>query len=463
MRFVDHDDTPAKAMRRHTSKIFPEELKESRKNRVLKQKSVNAWDLVFEDDSDDSLLQELVYNFDDSSFDGDLDKSMFYYLRSNRLMAGKIIGNGMFQAGMVFLLTLNSILIGMSTLDFIQNDTKWSRVLETVDSLFLSIFTAEVILKIIYMQIKFFTKPETTLDLLVVALSWAYSSTRIFRTFLLIGRVRSFRFVVKAVVSIYSEMLSIATLMMILIYIFAVMTTTLYRDAFDRGITSENYFGRLDLSCFTLFQILSLDNWVDITRELMAEYKSAWLVMIGYAFLSGIILFNLFLAVCNKALDELRKSQVSIQIQKKTYQDIGHLSLHDTDLYISGKITFLEEQLSDLLKLHKKTQQALGTLHNHLTDLASPTLQSGFTSRHVKKKFPDFANFPQSKKEFMLSPPHQKGFSDDFFYSSPLPDDFASTPNKPLFVAFPGMPQSMKEVIETPQQQKGLFDVFCFR
>jgi len=173
-------------------------------------------------------------------------------------------------------------------------------------------------------------------------------------------------------------------LIVILIYIFAVMVTTLYRDAFDEGITSDDYFGQLDFAFFTLFQILSLDNWVDITRELMTEYKSAWLVMVAYVVFGGVVLFNVFVAIFQDSLVELKKMKNSVQISRGSFRDLDHLSTYSTNLYVSKSITVLEKQVGDLLELHQKTQEALDALDKHLTHLNNVRVANELPSRPVE-------------------------------------------------------------------------------
>lgn len=340
-------------------------------NKLHKKKGLSPWERIFEDDSDDSLLQELEDETDELSFNNDFETNLHRLIGHCRIKAGKIVENDTFQSSVISIIALNSLTMGIGTLDIFKNDRRW---IEITDIIFLSAFTCEVCLKIVYLQRKFFTKPESVCDFLIVSLSWAYTTIRIFRTFLLFDRVKAFKFIVRSIASVYSGMTSILILIVILVYIYSVMTTTLYRDAYDQDITSENFFGRLDFSCFTLFQILSLDNWMDVSRELMAEYKSAWLVMVSYAIFSGVVLFNVFVAIFTDSLVELKKMKATIQMTKGSFRDLEHLSVYGTNLYVSRTISVLEDQMSDLFELHEKTRKTLDALDNYINDLLDAPL-----------------------------------------------------------------------------------------
>ncbi len=58
------------------------------------------------------------------------------------------------------------------------------------------------------------------------------------------------------------RMFAIALLLALVMYIWAVLMTQLFGTLYVQGDTVTNYFGRLDSSFFTLFQIMTFDNWV---------------------------------------------------------------------------------------------------------------------------------------------------------------------------------------------------------
>jgi hypothetical protein len=84
-------------------------------------------------------------------------------------------------------------------------------------------------------------------------------------------------------------MCAIGILLFLVSYIFAVMFTQLFKNLYAEGLTSEDYFSRMDYTFFTLFQIMTLDSWADIAREVMAVYSWAWLPFISFVIITGFI------------------------------------------------------------------------------------------------------------------------------------------------------------------------------
>lgn len=99
-------------------------------------------------------------------------------------------------------------------------------------------------------------------------------------------------------------MFAIGLLLFLISYIFAVMCTQLFADLYPT-YTDINYWGRLDATFFTLFQIMTLDNWSDIARETMVAYPVAWLPIIVFVVVTGFVVVNLIIAVICDAISAL--------------------------------------------------------------------------------------------------------------------------------------------------------------
>eukprot|EP00592_Proboscia_alata_P018181 CAMPEP_0194419596 /NCGR_PEP_ID=MMETSP0176-20130528/18752_1 /TAXON_ID=216777 /ORGANISM="Proboscia alata, Strain PI-D3" /LENGTH=768 /DNA_ID=CAMNT_0039226651 /DNA_START=105 /DNA_END=2407 /DNA_ORIENTATION=+ len=354
-------------------------------------------DNVFDDasDSTDSLLEELeeAAANDLANFDP-LDPEIVEKSRKKvQLYAGRIVESSYFKTFFIWLIILNSIAMGLSTFRMIRLFKRVYKWVKRIDATCLYLFTLEIGFQMIYLQSKFFTKPSLVFDVLIIGVSWLFSSFRIFRTFSLLNRVSSLRGIIKALFSIYSGLGSITFLIAILIYIFGVMVTTLYKETYAQGITSDDYFGNLFESFFTLFQVMTMDGWVGISRELMiGGYQLSWFLMIPYTILSGVIFFNLFLAEINEAIVKLEKDKLAEKILHDAYIDGGKMNLYGTDVYCSNRIKILNEHVSDLSKTHRNTMEALKTLQDHFMIFLNVKKVSD------EKFYEIFAKLPQSGK-----------------------------------------------------------------
>ena len=70
------------------------------------------------------------------------------------------------------------------------------------------------------------------------------------------------------------------------------------------GIGFGEFFGDLGKSLFTLFQIMTMEGWADIARELMVQAPWAWLFFVVYILVSTFTVLNLFIAVVVNAMQD---------------------------------------------------------------------------------------------------------------------------------------------------------------
>jgi hypothetical protein len=101
------------------------------------------------------------------------------------------------------------------------------------------------------------------------------------------------------------RMLSIGLLLFLISYIFAVMFTQLFKEL----DLEEPYFVRIDNTFFTLFQIMTLDNWAEIVRQVMEYYTWAWFPFITFVIISGFVVVNLIIAVICDAISALHDDE----------------------------------------------------------------------------------------------------------------------------------------------------------
>lgn len=91
---------------------------------------------------------------------------------------------------------------------------------------------------------------------------------------------------------------AIAAILIIILYVFAVIGSKLF------GADYPQWFGSLTISLFTLFQVLTLEGWADIVREIEKTHPYAWGFFIPYILFSTFIVLNLFIAVIVEAMQE---------------------------------------------------------------------------------------------------------------------------------------------------------------
>jgi voltage-gated sodium channel len=109
---------------------------------------------------------------------------------------------------------------------------------------------------------------------------------------------------------------SIALLLGLFFYVFAVMATKLYGAAFP------HWFGSLGASLFSLFQVMTLEGWVDIAREVMSLSPGAWVFFVLFILLATFTVLNLFIGMIVKAMEDSPSAQ---EVQRQLADEIRAL------------------------------------------------------------------------------------------------------------------------------------------
>lgn len=135
------------------------------------------------------------------------------------------------------------------------------------------------------------------------------------------------------------------------------MLTQLFKDMYDEGLTDFDYFGDMWYTLLTLFQMMTLDNWGGICREIMAVYSWAWIPIIAYVIVSGFVVVNLIIAVICDAISALgEEDKAKLQ---GNFDDDTESEDNSQVLEIRSQLDSLEEQLEDLTRIQARTFHTL--------------------------------------------------------------------------------------------------------
>jgi voltage-gated sodium channel len=208
------------------------------------------------------------------------------------------------QRLIVTLIVINAATLGLETFPAIA--ARAGQALHLIDQVLLSVFVLELALKLIGHGRRFFANPWNLFDAAVVGIALLPSSgafsvlraLRVLRVLRLISAVPKMRFVVEALARSLPGLSSIGLLLLVFFYVFAVMATKLFGEQFPE------WFGDLWGSMFSLFQIMTLEGWAEIAREIMEQMPAAWLFFLAFILLGTFTVLNLFIAVIVNAMQE---------------------------------------------------------------------------------------------------------------------------------------------------------------
>jgi len=192
-------------------------------------------------------------------------------------------------------------------------------------------------------------------------------------------------------------MLAIGMLLFLVSYIFAVMFTQLFKDLYP-VYTTEDYFGRIDDTFFTLFQIMTLDAWADIAREVMAVYAWAWLPFVVFVVVTGFVVVNLIIAVICDAISALHDDE-------KAKLHGGHVPDATTDqeseaesMDIREQLGALEHHVDELTMMQEQTLQTMAALSQQLAQ-TNRNLLKARQQQHIQQSLSPAAAAPSSLPE----------------------------------------------------------------
>jgi voltage-gated sodium channel len=235
-----------------------------------------------------------------------------------------LVDSDRFQRFIIAVIVVNAVTLRLETSDRMVAEYGW--LLHAVDRIALAIFVVELMLRLTGHGWRFFRDPWSVFDFIIVGIalvptSGAFSvlrvlrALRILRVLRLVALVPSMRGVVAALLTAIPGMASIAALLGLLLYIAAVIATQL----FGNGVPDR--FGDLGTSLFTLFQVMTTDDWANVARATMAVQPLAWIFFVIYMLLSTFAVLNLFIAVVVRAMEEQVATEAKADIAEHQRED----------------------------------------------------------------------------------------------------------------------------------------------
>jgi voltage-gated sodium channel len=284
------------------------------------------------------------------------------YSQWSRLWSGRIVRSWLFKRFVLICIFINSIIMGVATCDVVRDHYHTNRLVQDTIKAFRIFFTCELILELLHYQQGALHMGWIVFDVVTISLSWFVSLTLlVLRSFRLIRALRKasgvadVKTLVKALLRVIPKMLTILFLIFLVFYIFAVIFTDLYQDLYptyspysynlhdstsyydENGDNNNNrhdrrrhledtiqddgdgdgdvvftydYFGRLDRTAFTLFQIMTLDGWSDICKQVMQVHPWSCLLFISFIISTSFFFTALIIAVVGEAFHAVREESL---------------------------------------------------------------------------------------------------------------------------------------------------------
>ncbi|MCP4877853.1 MAG: ion transporter [Gammaproteobacteria bacterium] len=254
------------------------------------------------------------------------------------------------QNGIMALIVINAIILGLETVPQVMAD--FGIILLAIDHFILTVFVVEILLRIYIHRLGFFRDAWSIFDFSVVVIALVPASgpfavlraLRVLRVLRILTLVPSMRRVVGALLSSVPGLSSIALVLLLIYYVFAVIATNLF------GPTFPQWFGSIGESLFSLFQIMTLESWsMGIVRPLMEVHPYAWIFFVIFILIATFTMLNLFIAIIVNAMHSFTEEEA-----RETEQTVSDARDHiEADLH--REMAQLRSEITELKQLLEST------------------------------------------------------------------------------------------------------------
>jgi len=214
------------------------------------------------------------------------------------------------QNAIIALILVNAALLGLETSPTAMAAA--GGLIVALDQAILAIFVVEIALRLYAHRAAFWRDPWSVFDFVVVAIALlpatgplaVLRALRVLRVLRLLTLVPSMRRVVGALLAAIPGLGSIALVLLIIYYVFAVIATKLFAAAYPE------WFGDIGLSLYTLFQVMTLESWsMGISRPVMEQFPYAWAFFIPFILVATFTMLNLFIAIIVNAMQGVSEAE----------------------------------------------------------------------------------------------------------------------------------------------------------
>jgi len=243
-----------------------------------------------------------------------------------KAFAKRIVEAPWFEPFMIGLILVNAVLIGLETSrEFVERYDGW---LHTGNDIILVFFIIEAALKItaVAPRLKlYFGDGWNLFDFSIIVLSLMPATddfalvarlVRILRVLRLVSAIPQLRLIVATLVRSIPSMAHVILLMSVIFYIYAVTGFHLFGD------DDPEHWGSLGTSLLTLFQIVTLEGWVEVMNTAMEENPWAWIYFVSFVLLGTFVVLNLFIAVVINNLEQSKMEQLEELTKPATHEEV---------------------------------------------------------------------------------------------------------------------------------------------
>lgn len=229
-------------------------------------------------------------------------------------LARRVAESHGFQNFILGVIVVTAAIVGLETSETLVEH--YGGLFELVDAIVQTIFVLEIVIRLVAHWPalgRFFRDGWNVFDLLVVtasllpqagAFAMVARLARLLRVTRLVSVSPELRLIVTTMLRSIPSMGHILIMLGLLLYVYGILGFYLFR-----GSDPERW-GTLGAALLTLFQMLTLEGWVEVQNAVLGEFPFAWIYFASFVFVAVFVVVNLFIAV---VLNNLETAKVELQ------------------------------------------------------------------------------------------------------------------------------------------------------
>lgn len=213
----------------------------------------------------------------------------------------QVVESRWFSNTMLLVILVNAVILGWAT----YGGSALPYLL-IAERFIIGIFVIEMALKLYAWRWSFFRESWNWFDLFVVAISLVPAVgpfavlriLRVLRVFRVITAVPQMRQIITALFKAVPGMGTVIGLLLVVIYASAIIGQQLF------GEDVPEFFGNLGTSLYTMFLLMTTENWPDVSEAVLEHHPLGWTFFVLYIVLTAFIMLNLVIGVIVTALEQ---------------------------------------------------------------------------------------------------------------------------------------------------------------
>lgn len=222
----------------------------------------------------------------------------------------RVANNSAFQNFVLAVILVNAVLVGLETSKDLVRD--YGGLFDLINFAIQAIFVFEIGVRILSYGpnfLRFFRDPWNVFDFVIVVFALLPAGgqfatvarlARLMRVVRLVSIFPELRLIVGTMLRSLSSMGNVILLLSLVMYVYGVLGYHLF------GERDPENWGTLGLALLTLFEVLTLEGWVELQNIGMEESSWVWLFYASYVLLAVFIVVNLFIAVVINNLETVK-------------------------------------------------------------------------------------------------------------------------------------------------------------